>query len=59
MSGEDETFLAEADFPANNTLNAPTYATDGIYLSKRVLSLIASDPAKYLVQPSAEKGAKS
>ena len=44
---EDATLMAEADFLAEGLGKGPTFATDGIFLSERVLAEIKSNPSKF------------
>lgn len=47
MDSEDATLMAEADFPAEGLGKGPTFATDGIFLSERLLAEIKSNPSKF------------
>lgn len=46
MDDEDTTLLEEA--LRDEPLPPPTFRTDGIFLSERMLAAIASNPSKYL-----------
>jgi len=48
MDDEDATLLEEALRDENEPLPPPTFRTDGIFLSERMLAEIASNPSKYL-----------
>jgi len=48
MDDEDATLIAEAQREDDEILHAPTFSTDGIFLSERLLAEIAANPSKYL-----------
>ena len=48
MDDEDATLLEEALREDDEILHTPTFSTDGIFLSERMLAEIASNPSKYL-----------